>query len=61
MAQTVVVTRTFDIDYNGTTGELKAEIDAVVARQAVGTDSIVKSIQGDESGITLVVQKPDNP
>jgi hypothetical protein len=63
MTQTVTTTRTFEfVLAGGTTGDLKAEVDAMVARTAVGTDSIVKSVHSkSETEITVVVQKPDNP
>jgi hypothetical protein len=61
MTQKVTTVRTVEIELTaGTTGDLQAEINAMVARNAIGTDSLLKSIHTTaESKITVIVQKPD--
>jgi hypothetical protein len=63
MALDVTTQKIIDVQLaSGTTGDLQTEVNAIVAKPAIGTDSIVKSItQTAEGHFIIIVQKPDNP
>jgi hypothetical protein len=50
---------TLDFDPTATTGDLVTALNQLIARPAIGADSVIQQIRGGQRQITLVITKPD--